>query len=87
MCASIAAPILSKWSVVNPIVSEISDQGFAVEPRVSSTDSRGKGPPNPEAQKVAPAVEGIPEATGGPEVQWTADPGTAAYDTLQVPLL
>jgi hypothetical protein len=58
--------------------------GFALEPRVSSKDSRGKPPPNPEAQKVAPAAEGIPEAAGGPEVQWTADPGTAANDTLQV---
>src|ERR1700674_4480268 len=83
--ASIAAPILSKWSVVNPVVSEISDLGFAVEPRVSRNDSRGKRPPNPEAQKVAPAVEGIPQAAGRPEVQWTADPGTAANDTLQVP--
>src|ERR1700686_1779337 len=49
-------------------------QGFAVEPRVCSKDSRRKRPPNPEAQKVAPAAEGIPEAAGGPEVQWTADP-------------
>ena len=55
-----------------------------MEPSVSSKDSRGERPLNPEAQKVTPAVEGIPEAPSGPEVQWTADPGTAANDTLQV---
>lgn len=57
-----------KWSLVNTIVPEISDQGFAVEPRLSSKDSRSKRPPNPEAQKVAPAVKGIPEAAGGSEI-------------------
>jgi hypothetical protein len=79
--------MLSKWSAVNSIVPESSDQGFAVEPRINSKGSRSKRPPNPESQKVAPAAEGIPEAAGGPEVQCTADPGTAANDTLQVLLL
>ena len=46
-------------------------------------DSRGKRPPDTEAEVVEPDERGDPVAGGRAEDVWKVDPGTAAKDTAK----
>jgi hypothetical protein len=62
---------------------DCSDQGFALNSRGSSKDSRGnEGPPDTEAKVGKALAIGAPVAASRAEKFWTVAPTTAAEDVV-----